>query len=116
MGIVELEGMHFYAYHGHFEAERIVGNEFLVDVSLETDCLKAAASDNLEDALNYQAVYDIVKQVMHEKSHLLEHVAGRILDTLFTEFSSIQKAKVKISKLNPPMGGQIEKASVSLFR
>lgn len=116
MGIVELEGMHFYAYHGHFEAERIVGNEFLVDVSLETDCLKAAASDNLEDALNYQAVYDIVKQVMHEKSHLLEHVAGRILDTLFTEFSSIQKAKVKISKLNPPMGGQIEKASVTLFR
>lgn len=116
MGIVELEGMHFYAYHGHFEAERIVGNEFLVDVSLETDCLKAAASDNLEDALNYQAVYDIVKQVMYEKSHLLEHVAGRILDTLFTEFSSIQKAKVKISKLNPPMGGQIEKASVSLFR
>lgn len=116
MGIVEIEGMHFYAYHGHFEAERVVGNEFLADVSLETDCLKAAASDNLEDALNYQTVYELVKQVMQEKSHLLEHVAGRILDALFAEFSSIQKAKVKISKLNPPMGGQIEKASVTLIR
>lgn len=116
MGIVELEGMRFYAYHGHFEAERIVGNEFLVDVSLETDCLKAAASDNLEDALNYQAVFDLIKKEMQIKSHLLEHVAGRILDALFAEFSAIQKARIKVSKLNPPMGGQIEKASVTLFR
>ncbi|WP_372950764.1 dihydroneopterin aldolase [Mariniphaga sp.] len=116
MGIVEIEGMHFYAYHGHFEAERIVGNEFLVDVWLETDCLKAAASDNLEDALNYQAVYDLVKKEMQVKSHLLEHVAGRILDALLEEFTSIQKAKIKVSKLNPPMGGQIEKASVTLMR
>jgi len=116
MGVIEIEGMHFYAYHGHFEAERVVGNEFRVDVTLETDCLKAAASDNLEDALNYQAVYDLIKQEMLVKSHLLEHVAGRILDALFNEFPSIQKAKIKVSKINPPMGGQIEKASVTLKR
>jgi dihydroneopterin aldolase len=116
MGIVEIEGMHFYAYHGHFEAERIVGNDFLVDVWLETNCSEAAVSDNLDDALNYQAVYDLIKKEMQVKSHLLEHVAGRILDTLFTEFRTIQKAKVKVSKLNPPMGGQIEKASITLFR
>ncbi|HDR52401.1 MAG TPA: dihydroneopterin aldolase, partial [Mariniphaga anaerophila] len=48
--------------------------------------------------------------------HLLEHVAGRILDALFNEFPSIQKAKIKVSKINPPMGGQIEKASVTLKR
>lgn len=116
MGIVEIEGMHFYAYHGHFEAERVVGNEFLVDVTLETVCLKAAASDDLEDALNYQAVYDLIKREMQVKSHLLEHIAWRILDALYAEFSTIQKAKVKVSKLNPPMGGQIEKASVTLMR
>jgi dihydroneopterin aldolase len=116
MGIIEIEGMHFYAYHGHFEAERIVGNDFLVDVWLETDCLKAAASDNLDDALNYQAVYDLIKNEMQVKSHLLEHVAGRILNALFVDFPSIQKARIKVSKLNPPMGGQIEKASVTLSR
>ncbi|SHF03000.1 dihydroneopterin aldolase [Mariniphaga anaerophila] len=116
MGIVEIEGMRFYAYHGHFEAERIVGNEFLVDVSLEADCSAAADSDNLEDALNYQAVYDLVKREMQVKSHLLEHVAGRILDALYIQFPSIEKARIKVSKLNPPMGGQIEKASVTLFR
>ena len=116
MGIIEIEGMHFYAYHGHFEAERTVGSEFQVDVSLETDCLKAAASDDLEDTLNYQAVYDLIKKEMQVKSHLLEHVAKRILDALFSEFPFIQNAKIKISKLNPPMGGQIEKASVTLIR
>jgi dihydroneopterin aldolase len=116
MGIIEIEGMRFYAYHGHFEAERVVGNEFQVDVQLETDCEPAAASDNLEDALNYQAVYDLIKREMQLKSQLLEHVAGRILDALFNEFPSIQKAKIKVSKLNPPMGGQIEKASVTLMR
>jgi dihydroneopterin aldolase len=56
MGLIEIEGMHFYARHGHFEVEQQVGNEFLVDVSIETDCSAAADSDNLDDALNYQAV------------------------------------------------------------
>jgi 7,8-dihydroneopterin aldolase/epimerase/oxygenase len=116
MGMIEIEGMRFYAYHGHFEAERVVGNEFQVDVTLETDCLKAAASDDLEDALNYQAVYDLIKREMQVKSHLLEHVAKRILDALFNEFQFIHTAKIKVSKLNPPMGGQIEKASVTLMR
>ncbi len=116
MGIIEIEGMHFYAYHGHFEAERVVGNEFLVDVSLETDCSRAAATDNLEDALNYQAVFDLVKKEMQVKSHLLEHVAQRILDVLYVEFPTVRKVKVKVSKLNPPMGGEIGKASVTLSR
>jgi 7,8-dihydroneopterin aldolase/epimerase/oxygenase len=116
MGIIEIEGMHFYAYHGHFEAERIVGNEFLVDAWLETNCSEAATTDNLDDALNYQAVYDIIKREMQVKSHLLEHVARRILDSLVSEFPSIQNVRIKVSKLNPPMGGQIEKASITLTR
>ncbi len=116
MGLIEIEGMEFYAFHGHFEAEKIVGNRFLVNVALETDCEKAAASDNLDDALNYQIVYQLIGEEMKEPSHLLEHVAGRILDRLYGEFDSIRKAKVKISKMNPPMGGQIEKVSVTLER
>jgi 7,8-dihydroneopterin aldolase/epimerase/oxygenase len=116
MGIVEIEGMHFYAYHGHYEEERIAGNQFLVDVMLETDCAPAAASDDLDDAVNYQAVYDCIKVEMQKSSHLLEHVAQRILDALFMEFPSIHKAKVKVSKLNPSMGGEIDKVSVTLSR
>ncbi len=116
MGLIELEGMHFYAYHGHFEAEQIVGNDFIVDLQIKTDCTKAALSDNLKDALNYQAVYTLIQKGMNLKSRLLENVAKRILDALFAEFPDLQNAKVKVSKMNPPMGGEIEKVSVTLER
>jgi 7,8-dihydroneopterin aldolase/epimerase/oxygenase len=116
MGRIEIEGMHFYAYHGHYEAEQIVGNAFNVDLTLETNCDSAAESDDLIDALNYQAVYEIVQKEMLQKSRLLENVAKRILDALYISFPSIEKATIKVSKLNPPMGGQIEKVSVTLSR
>jgi len=116
MGVIEIEGMEFYAYHGHFSEEQIVGNLFVVDLTIITDCSKAAISDNLNDALNYMSAYLIIKEQMQINSNLLEHVAGRILSKLYDCFDTIDKAKVKISKLNPPMGGQIEKVSVTLER
>ena len=114
MGVIELEGMHFYAYHGYFESERTIGNEFQVDVTIKTDCTLAAKTDKLGDALNYQQVFDLVKKEMMIKSHLLEHVANRILETLAGTFPSAQHIKVKVTKLNPPMGGQVEKVSIIL--
>lgn len=116
MGLIEIEGMQFYAFHGHYESEQKVGNEFRIDLKIETDCNRAAISDNLKDALNYQATYEIVKKEMIEPSHLLENVAKRILDSLYSNFTSIIKAEIKISKMNPPMGGEIEKVSVTLSR
>ncbi len=116
MGVIEIEGMEFYAYHGHFAEEQIVGNRFIVDLTINTDCSKAAKSDDLADALNYMAVYQVIKEEMQIKSHLLEHVAGRIINRLCDNYKTIEKAKIKISKLNPPMGGQIEKVSVTLER
>lgn len=116
MGIIEIEGMHFYAFHGHFESEQKIGNEFTVDLKIETDLNPAAVSDSLNDALNYQTAYEIVKTEMSKPSHLLENVAKRILDSLYLNFESLKRAEVKISKMNPPMCGQIEKVSVTLSR
>jgi len=116
MGKIEIEGMEFYAFHGHFTAEQVVGNRFLVDLTLISDSSEAAKSDNLADAMDYQIAYRIVKEEMQIKSHLLEHVAQRIIDRLYIECPSIEKAKIKLSKLNPPMGGEIEKVSVTLER
>ena len=116
MGIIEIEGMKFYAFHGHFESEQVVGNEFTVNLKIETDFEKAAVSDNLNDALNYQTAYEIIKNEMATPSHLLENVAKRILNSLYNHFTSIKKTEVKISKMNPPMGGEIEKVSITLIR
>ena len=114
MGIIEIEGMEFYAYHGHYEVEQKVGNRFLLDIYIETDCSKAAISDKLDDALDYQNIYVIVKNEMNIVSNLLENVAGRILDRLKSQFPEIVKASVKISKMNPPLGGTVEKVSVTM--
>lgn len=115
-GIIQIEGMEFYAYHGCFREEQIVGSKFLIDISICTDCGKASQTDSIKDALNYQKVYELIKAEMCIKSHLLEHVAGRILDSLYKNFNEIESTTLKISKLNPPVGGQVNRVSVTLTR
>ncbi len=116
MGLIRIEDMEFYAFHGHYREEQIVGNHFMVDVTIETDTDKAGKSDELRDTLNYQTVYLVVKREMETTSNLLEHIATRILDALYNELSGIIKASVKVSKLNPVMGGRIGRVSVELTR
>lgn len=116
MGQIDLEGLEFFAYHGHYSVEKEVGNRFILNVSIQTDCEAAGKSDRLEDALNYQEAYELIKREMAITSDLLEHVAARILDQLYSKFKKIEFASVKISKMNPPMGGQIEKVSVTMSR
>lgn len=117
MGIIKIEEMEFYAFHGHYKEEQIVGNRFLVDLILETDMQKAAESDMLDDAVNYQIAYRLVKEEMKRlKSNLLENIGKRILDALYNEFDEILSATVTIRKMNPPMGGPIKNVSVTMTR
>lgn len=115
-GIIELEGMEFYAHHGYYSFEQQVGARFIVSARIQTDCSKAGKSDQLEDALNYQKIYDLIREEMAIPSALLEHVCTRILDRIYDSFPDIEHAGIKLSKMNPPMGGQIEKVSVEMSR
>lgn len=108
--------MKFFAHHGCFSEEKTIGNFFIVDFSVETDTDKAGESDNLDDALNYQRIYDIVKDEMSVPSNLLEHVATRILKRFRAEFPCTGEATVSISKLNPPLGGEVACSRVTLSR
>ncbi|MFA6126735.1 MAG: dihydroneopterin aldolase [Bacteroidales bacterium] len=114
MGLIRIEQMEFYSFHGCFEEERIVGNRFIVDLEMETEMTRACETDRIDDALNYQTAYDLIKTEMKTNSYLLEHIAGRILDALFSQFPQLEKASVKVSKMNPPMGGKIRAVSVEL--
>jgi dihydroneopterin aldolase len=116
MGLIQIENMEFYAFHGHLKEEQIVGNKFLVDLTIETDMNVPSKSDNLKDAVNYQVACQIIKTEMEKKSHLLENIAGRILDALYSEMTGIKKATIKVSKMNPPMGGKIGSVSVVMER
>lgn len=114
MGYIYLEDMEFFSYHGHFAEEKVVGNKFIVNLALKTDVHKAGVSDNLNDTIDYQAVYKLVRKEMQQPSDLLEHVAKRIYDMIVGSFNGIEKCKVKISKMNPPMGGKMKCVSVEI--
>lgn len=117
MGLIQIEEMEFYAFHGHYKEEQIVGNRFLVDLDIETNMTAASESDQLEDALNYQTAYRLVKNEMkRHTSNLLENIGKRILDALYEEFDEIDKATIKIRKMNPPMGGPMKCVSVTMSR
>lgn len=116
MASIEIENMEFYAFHGHFKEEQIVGNKFLIDLSIEADLDKASRTDRLEDTVDYQVAFRIVKQEMEKKSNLLENIAGRILDSIYDRVDGVQKATVRIRKMNPPMGGHINSVAVIMSR
>ncbi len=117
MGKIIIEEMEFYAFHGHYQEEQIVGNRFLVDLEMEADLADAADSDNLNDAVNYQQAYQIIKNEMRRtKSNLLENIGKRILDALYEEMEGIEKASIRIRKLNPPMGGPIKSVGIKMSR
>lgn len=114
-GLIELQEMEFYAYHGCTDTEKKVGNRFIVNLWLEYDATKAAETDNIKDALNYQTAYEIVAEQMKITSSLLENVCKRILDALSQKFPHrLISAQIDISKMAPPMGGKMRSATVTM--
>lgn len=114
MSKIILENMEFHAFHGCMEHEKQLGNTFLVTLNMKLDTKKAGLSDSLEDTLNYQMVYDVVKAEMAIPSNLIEHVAQRIMDAVMSKFNQIEMIKLKLSKLAPPLGGKVEAVSIKL--
>ncbi|MDR0955384.1 MAG: dihydroneopterin aldolase [Rikenellaceae bacterium] len=116
IGTIAIEEMEFYAFHGCYDTEKRVGNHFRVSLWIEADLGAAAASDRMTDTVNYLEVYETVAGEMQRVSNLLEHVAGRIVEAVYARFPGVEKVTVKVSKLNPPLGGPVGKTSVTLTR
>jgi len=114
MSIISIEGMEFFSYHGCFEEEQMIGTKFNIDLFLSVDTSFAEGSDRLQDTVNYQEVFQLVKSEMQITSKLLEHVGRRILDSVKLSFPQVEMATIKIRKLNPPLGGKMDFVSVTL--
>ena len=115
-GRVALEGLEFHAFHGVYPHELESGNWFEVDIAVETDFSMAAANDELTGTVNYETLFKIVKEEMHEPSKLLETVAEKIARDVLQKIPEALSVELRISKLNPPIGGKCKKATISLFR
>jgi len=113
-GRVALEGLEFHAFHGVYPHERESGNWFEVDIAVETDFSQAAQSDELAGTVNYETLFRMVKEEMERPSRLLETVAEKIVNDVLQALPAVKSVELKISKLNPPIGGKCKKATVSL--
>jgi dihydroneopterin aldolase len=116
VGKVKLSNIRAYAHHGCLEEEAIIGSDYRVDLEVKTDLTKASQSDNLKDTVDYVHLNRIVKEEMNIRAKLLEHVAKRIIDRVFSELSTVEEVEISVSKINPPLGGDVEMVSINLQR
>ena len=114
MGLIALEGIEFFAYHGFYKEERKIGNKYSIDIIVEANIDKAAVEDNLQVTVNYENLYKIARQAMEEQTKLLEHIAQRIIELTYVQYPLIDSVTVSVSKFNPPIGGVCQRARVTL--
>lgn len=109
---IKLTNIRAYSFHGCLTEEGKIGSDYRVDLSVKADLKKARKSDNLKDTVDYVHLNRIVKEEMAIPSKLLEHVSARILERVLRELKMVKKVSVKVSKLNPPLGGDVEMVRV----
>ena len=114
MGIIRVEDIRCYAYHGCMEEEGIIGTDFSVTVEVKADLSVSANSDNLSDTIDYVTISKVVQEEMSSRSKLIEHVAQRILNRLMQEFPSVEKSKVVVVKYKAPVQGDVQRVSVEM--
>ncbi len=112
MALISLEGMRFHAYHGVYEGEQTLGCEYVVDVVVNTNTEKAVKDDKVELTMNYETIYHICRMEMEQPRKLIETVVASIVKKMKFQFSEMQALRVRISKLNPPLGGRVQAAWV----
>ena len=118
MDEIRLTGLTFFGRHGVNPEETNLGQRFGIDVSFWLDLTKAISSDKIEDTVSYAAIFKLIRrEVEGAPSQLLEHLAGRLMDCILGHDPRIQKVKVCVTKLNPPLAGSVTgSVSVTLER
>ena len=114
MGQIYLENIRTYSHHGCMKEETVIGSEYRVDLWVDADLKVASSSDDLKDTPDYVVLHKIVVDEMKSPSRLLEHVAQRIIDRIRSTFTDLLHIRVRVSKINPPIGGDVQSVSVLL--
>ena len=109
-----VNGIKCYAYHGCLPEEGRIGGHYIVDIELHTDFSSAANNDTLSDTIDYVDVNRIVTEEMAVRSKLIEHVGQRISNRIQNELKGITTLKVKITKLCPPINGDVDSVAIQI--
>ncbi|GGZ89521.1 dihydroneopterin aldolase [Algibacter mikhailovii] len=114
MGLIKVENIRVFAYHGCLKEETKIGSDYSVDLEVKANLKTSSKTDKLDDTVDYVFLNRIIKEEMNIPSALLEHVAKRILKRIFKEDNMVTKATVWVSKLNPPIGGDVERVTIKM--
>jgi dihydroneopterin aldolase len=112
---IRLNHLRFFAFHGLFQEEQKIGNEFELNIeaSYETS---AEIIKGIDETVNYSALFEIVKIRMKHPTPLLETVAMEIVDAFHVAFPQLNKIEVSIKKLHPPIEQFIGNVEVTFSR
>ena len=114
---ITLENMAFYGFHGSDPHESKIGGRFFVDVVLNSDLSKPGRTDKLQDTVNYERVYLIIRDhVEGKRFNLLEALAQTIADTLLKEFHALSQVTVRVRKPGVPLRGILDYTQVEIVR
>ena len=114
MGTIKLQNIRTFSFHGCLEEEGKIGSDYRVDLEIKTDLRKSSLSDDIKDTVDYVLLNQIVVEEMDIRSKLLEHVANRIIVRIFKEIPSVSRIVLAVSKLNPPIGGDVEAVTIEM--
>jgi len=116
MGKIILKNIKVYAYHGCLIEEGKIGSDYLVNLNIKANLKPSAISDKLSETVDYVHLNKIIKEEMAIRADLLETVAKRILDRIYSEIQLVKKATVQVSKINPPINGDVEMVTIEMSR
>jgi dihydroneopterin aldolase len=113
---IYLKNVRCYCFHGCLKEESIIGSEYLVNLWAKGALGKASLTDKIDDAIDYVFLNKVIVEEMSIPSKLLETVAERILNRALNEDNRIQKITVSVSKICPPINGDVESVAVKLSK
>lgn len=116
MGIIKVNNIKIYTNHGCLDEEAKIGSEYRVDIEVKADLMKSAETDDLADTVDYVHLNRIAKEEMAKRAKLLEKVALHILDRILKEIPIVEEATVRVAKINPPIGGNVQEVVIELFK
>lgn len=112
---IRLDGIYVRAFHGCYDLEQQVGNRFRVDIVIRTPLGDLPATDDVTQAVNYLTVFEIVERTMQRTQRTIEAAASNVIAAIKEAFPQIMEVECTVAKIAPPLGGKIDKVSVTLI-
>lgn len=115
MYTIRIKNCAFFARHGLFDAEEVLGQRFYVDATLEVDPGDALITDSMEGTVDYGTAFSVIERIiLGERRFLIESLALEVAKALVAHFPQVKRAEVTVRKPNAPVRGVLDYVEVTV--